>query len=88
MGVFKKRTALFETHNREKPIFFSKLVRVFARSYANTVLIGYVGQLLTRVDNTMIRSFSFLDLLWARAHPWSRFKSHVHASFLSDGHIG
>ena len=39
-----------------------------------------------------LRYFLLLDLLWARAHPWLRFKSKkflgtVQASLLSDGHI-
>ena len=33
-------TALFQTYNWEKSIFFNALVRVFAEIYANTVLIG------------------------------------------------
>ena len=32
----KKRTALFQTHNREKSSFFNMLVRVFAQLCANT----------------------------------------------------
>ena len=35
ISLFKKHTALFQTHNWEKSSFFSTLVHVFAPSYAN-----------------------------------------------------
>ena len=65
----KKRTALFQTHNWEKSSFFSIVIRVFARLYANTWQVGHnvtppVLIELKTGGKLLVCVFSYLNILF------------------------
>ena len=59
----KKHTALFQTHNWEKSSFFSTLIRVFARLYANMWQGGH-NVPSPPGPNRVNSNISFIRLVW------------------------